>query len=115
MVRIVSGLSRATFDSQIHPILTNTCAQCHQPAGSDPSASSFQGNRFVLTGSAEGDFNVTLSMVNDACTPENSLLLSRPSAPHPQTAATPTVVLPVSVDPASPYALIRQWILDGCN
>lgn len=116
MVRIVSGLNRTTFDSQIHPILTSTCAQCHQPAGSDPTAPpSFQGNRFVLTGSAEGDFNVTLSMVNDACTPENSLLLSRPSAPHPQTAATPTVVLPVSTDPASPYALIRQWILDGCN
>lgn len=116
IVRVVSGLSRSTFDNQIHPILTSTCAQCHQPAGSDPAAPpSFQGNRFVLTGSAEGDFNVTLSMVNDACTPENSLLLSRPSAPHPQTAATPTVVLPVSADPASPYALIRQWILGGCN
>ena len=114
-VRMVSGLSQTVFDSQIHPILMSTCAQCHQPAGSDPSAlPSFQGNRYVLTGSAEGDFNVTLSMVNDACVPENSLLLSRPSAPHPTTAASPTVVLPVSADPVSPYALIRQWILGGC-
>ena len=49
-----------------------------------PPGTSFQGNRFVLTGSAEGDFGVTLSMISDTCNPASNYLLSRPStAPHP--------------------------------
>ena len=48
------------------------------------AGTSFQGNRFVLTGSPEGDFNVTLTMISDTCNPASNYLLSRPS-----TAAAP--------------------------
>ena len=51
-------------------MLRATCAAgCHQAGGSTgptpPRAPSFRGNRFVLTGSAEGDYNVTLSMISE--------------------------------------------------
>ena len=65
-------LSQATFNSQVYPILQAATVRpsCHQAGGvGAPVApgTSFQGNRFVLTGSPEGDYNVTLSMISDTC------------------------------------------------
>ena len=114
--RSVNSLSRATFDATIHPILMSTCAGCHQAGGTDPATAppTFQNNRFVLTGGSEGDFNVTLSMVSNACAPDSNYLLKKPSTnPHPSTLATTpaTAVLPVgSVN----YGVIRSWIAAGC-
>ena len=70
-------------------------------------------NRFVLTGSAEGDFNVTLSMVNDTCTAANNPLLARPSTvPHPAGDLAQTgALLPVG---SSGYTRIAGWIARGC-
>ncbi len=114
--RSVNSLSRTTFDATIHPILMSTCAGCHQAGGTDPTAPAptFQNNRYVLTGGAEGDFNVTLSMVSNACTPASNYLLSKPSTiPHPSTLATPqtTAVLPVG---SANYVAITNWIAAGC-
>jgi hypothetical protein len=117
-VRTVTGLSEQTFETTIHPILRATCAaNCHQAEGSDatiPGGTSFANNRYVLTGSVEGDFNATLSMVNDTCTPANSYLLNRPSTvPHPSTATTQTTaVLPAG---SADFNTISAWILSGCN
>jgi hypothetical protein len=113
--RSVNTLSRATFDDSVHPILMSTCAGCHQAGGTDSSgaALTFQNNRFVLTGGAEGDFNVTLSMVSNACTPDSNYLLSKPSAAlHPSTLAAPApTVLPAG---SADYGTIRTWIAAGC-
>jgi hypothetical protein len=114
-VRAVDGLSEAVFETQVHPILRSTCAAaCHQAGNSSattPAGTSFSGNRFVLTGSAEGDFGVTLSMISDTCTPASNYLLSRPStAPHPLGATT--AVLPVG---SASYNTIAAWIQTGCR
>lgn len=112
--RSVNTLSRATFDSTIHPILMTTCAGCHQAGGTDPTAPAptFQNNRFVLTGGSEGDFNVTLSMVSNACAPDSNYLLNKPSTiPHPSTLATPQTA---AVLTGTNYAAIRTWIAAGC-
>jgi hypothetical protein len=116
-VRTVTGLSQATFTSQVFPILTSTCAAgCHQAIGSQatPAATSFLNNRFVLTGNPEGDYNVTLSMISDACTPASNYLLSRPSTvPHPAGATTQTTaVLPAG---SANYNTIAAWIQTGCT
>ena len=43
--------------------------------GASQTASSFASNRFILTGSPEGDYNVTLTMISDTCNaPSNALL-----------------------------------------
>ena len=44
-----------------------------------PVNEQFSPNRFVLTGNIEGDFNVSLSMVNDVCDPAASYLLLYPT------------------------------------
>jgi hypothetical protein len=114
-VRQINGLSEASFASTVQPILRSTCAAaCHQALGSDPDvpgAASFRRNRFVLTGSTEGDFGVTLSMISDTCNPATNYLLSRPSTnPHP-TGGT-AAILPVG----SPnYNTIAAWIQTGCQ
>ena len=111
-------LSEATFNSQVLPILSSTCAaSCHQAGGvGSPVApgTSFRGNRFVLTGSPEGDFNVTLSMISDTCNAASNYLLSRPStAPHPSgAAASAPVPLPVG---STNYNTISSWIAAGCS
>ncbi|HET7863876.1 MAG TPA: hypothetical protein VFL86_05655 [Burkholderiaceae bacterium] len=117
-VRTISTLSQATFESQVFPILRATCAaSCHQAVGSDPSVpagASFRANRFVLTGDAEGDFNVTLTMISNTCNAASNYLLSRPSTvPHPAGAVAQTqAVLPVgSVN----YNTIAAWITSGCG
>ena len=109
-VRQIKGLSQASFETQVFPILRSTCsAGCHQPVGSSaaasPAGTSFRNNRFVLTGDADGDYNATLSMVSNTCNPPANALLKRPStAPHP-------AVLPVG---SANYNAISQWIATGC-
>jgi hypothetical protein len=114
-VRSITGLSEATFESQVMPILRSRCVSCHMPVGSDGtgSSASFSGNRLVLTGDADGDYNVVLTMVSDACNPAATFLLSRPSAiPHPSGATgQTTAVLPVA---SSDYTTIANWIRTGC-
>jgi hypothetical protein len=112
-VRAVTALSQESFEQQVYPIMRQTCmGACHQPGGTN-SAASFRGNRLILTGDAEGDYNVTLTMVNDACNPANNLLLMRPSTvPHPAGALTQTTaLLPVG---SAPYTTIANWISRGC-
>ena len=114
----ISGLSEETFNTAVFPILRSTCASgCHQAVGSSEggveTGTSFSSNRFVLTGDAEGDYNVTLSMISDACTPASNFLLSRPSTvPHPSGApAQGMAVLPVG---SANYNAIANWIRTGC-
>jgi hypothetical protein len=110
-VRSVSTLNQTTFAAQVLPILRNNCASCHQPRGSGGTATtSFIRNRFVLTGDADGDFNVTLTMISNTCAPASNLLLQRPSTnPHPSggTAA----VMPAG---SANYTAIANWIGTGC-
>ena len=116
-VRAATGLSESVFAAQVFPILRSTCAaSCHQATGSDPSTpvgASFRQNRFVLTGSPEGDFNVSLSMISDTCRAASNYLLSRPSTvPHPAGATGQArAVLPVG---SANYNTIANWISGGC-
>jgi hypothetical protein len=114
-VRSVTGLSASAFEAQVLPILRGRCVGCHQPVGSDGAglSASFRGNRYVLTGDADGDYNVTLTMVNDACAPAASYLLARPSTvPHPSGATGQSVaVLPAG---SAEFDTIASWIRTGC-
>ena len=78
-----------------------------------PIGTSFRNNRFVLTGDPEGDYNVTLTMITDACTPASNYLLSKPSTvPHPPGAVgQTTAILPVG---SANYNAISNWIKGGC-
>ncbi len=124
-VRQIDGLSQATFETEVFPILRTTCAAgCHQAIGSSTSATpvgtSFRNNRFVLTGDPSGDYNVTLSMISDTCKASSSALLKKPStAPHPVGAVTGNppvpstqIVLPVG---SANYIKISNWINGGCK
>ncbi len=115
-VRAVTTLSQETFEAKVLPILSATCASgCHLAIGSKatPAGTAFRQNRFVLTGSAEGDYNVTLSMIFDTCNAGSNYLLSRPSkVPHPAGAtAQRTAVLPAA---SANYKAIASWITTGC-
>jgi len=116
-VRTLNGLTQASFESTIYPIIQANCAAaCHQAIGSaaTPAGTSFRQNRYVLTGDAEGDFNVTLTMISNVCTPATNFLLSRPSTvPHPAGAVTQAAaILPVG----SPnYTTIANWIRGACT
>jgi hypothetical protein len=117
VARTANTLSEATFVAQIQPILRATCASsCHQAIGGDataPIGTSFTRNRFVLTGSAEGDFGVTLSMISDTCHATSNYLLSKPaSIPHPAGATRTTAVL---VAGSADYIKIQNWIAAGCS
>ena len=103
----MAQLSQATFLTQVQPVLRASCAGCHQAGLGNPR------NRFVLTGSDEGDFNVTLTMVNDTCNTANNPLLARPSTvPHPAgELAQTTALLPVG---SAGYTQIASWISRGC-
>jgi hypothetical protein len=110
----VSSLNASTYESEIHPLLMDWCARCHQPFGGDgltgPLNGEFEFSKFVLTGSVEGDFNITASMVNDVSDPANTPLLARPSSDsidpnllHPQREiANPAYPENGSSDPESP-------------
>jgi hypothetical protein len=116
-VRRVAALSQTTFTANVLPVLNSSCASCHAPTGSSGAAqtiTSFLRNRFVLTGSPEGDYNVALTMVTDTCNASANPLLAKPSTvPHPAGAigqATP-VLAPASAG----YAAIASWISSGCT
>ncbi len=114
-VRAVTGLSRSAFEAQVLPVLRGRCVGCHLPVGSDGAAGAYAGgSRYALTGDADGDYNVTLTMVGDACAPARSFLLARPSAvPHPSGAlgqAAP--LLPAG---GAEYEAIAAWIRTGCT
>ena len=97
----------------MQPVLQANCARsCHQPQGGD-GGNDVSRNRLVLTGDAEGDFNVVLTMVNDTCNAGANPLLLRPSTvPHPAGAVTQTApVLPAA---SAGYATIANWIARGC-
>ena len=87
-------------------------------------------NRFVLTGSTEGDFSVTAGMVNNVCQPELSMLLLRPVSTPDDMPAHPLVDDPAVVDdPADPgaddipvwtvtdadYLSVYDWVLAACG
>jgi hypothetical protein len=84
-VRSITGLSATLFVQQVQPVLAGAVP------GVPPATSARHGQRqprpaqpLVLTGDAEGDFNVVLTLVNDACNAAANPLLARPStAPHP--------------------------------
>ncbi len=118
-VRQVNGLSEDSFIATVYPILMTTCAAgCHQAIGSSTSAvpvgTSFRNNRFVLTGDADGDYNVTLTMISNACNASKNYLLSKPSTvPHPTGAVgATTAILPVG---SANYNAISAWISGGCG
>ena len=117
-VRMLPALDQASFEAQVFPIITATCAaSCHQAIGSSASAvppgTSFRNNRFVLTGDPDGDYNVTLTMISDACNASSNYLLSKPSTvPHPPGAVgQTTAVLPLG---SANYNAIFNWIKGGC-
>jgi hypothetical protein len=127
------GLSESVFEASVHPVLMDRCATCHQPFGgtgfpSEPANAGFSANRFVLTGSLEGDMNVAVSMVNDVCDPAASYLLLYPvssemSRPfHPRIDDTSVVDDPndpladdrtILVPGGSGYQSIFDWIASG--
>jgi hypothetical protein len=116
-VRSLPMLSMATFESQVLPVLRTNCIGCHQAGTTNappPPGVSFRGNRFVLTGDADGDFGVSLSMITDACTPGSNYLLQRPSTvPHPSGATgQATALLPVG---SAGYTSIFNWISAACH
>jgi hypothetical protein len=113
------GLSEAAFEADVQPVLTEQCAGCHRPFGGlgipgEPVNAEFSPNRFVLTGSVEGDFNVSVSMVNDVCDPAASYLLLYPTSDSLSTPMHPSVDDPaVTDDPADPTADDRPVLLPG--
>ncbi|HOY34892.1 hypothetical protein [Piscinibacter sp.] len=112
----LTTLSEASFEANVFPILQSQCASCHQPVGSSgaaQTAASFANNRFVLAGSVEGDFNVSLTMISDVCSaPSNALLLRPSTVPHPSGAtAQGTALLPAG---SANYNAIANWIASGC-
>lgn len=113
-VRVVNGLSQETFTARVQPILMARCASCHQAGGSSPTGTeAFAHNRFVLTGDAEGDYGVTLTMISNTCAPPSNALLARPSTiPHPEGATGQArAVLPAA---SADYTTIANWIASGC-
>jgi hypothetical protein len=114
-IRAITTLSQSSFQAQVMPILQSSCASCHQAIGSVAGTTTpARHNRFVLTGSAEGDYNVTLSMISDTCKASSNPLLSRPSSvPHPVGASGQLAAL---LPPGSAnYNTIAAWITTGCS
>jgi Hydrazine synthase alpha subunit middle domain len=106
--RRVTALSETVFNSTVMPVLRSQCVACHQPG------LGFTGNRFILTGNPEGDYNVSLTMVSNTCAAASNALLARPStAPHPA-GATGQTTAPLPVGSAG-YQAILNWIAAGCT
>ena len=118
--RTATALSRTAFDANVYPVIKANCLICHQPTGNSgamQNGQSYLRNRYVLTGDAEGDYNVTLTMVSNACnasTVASNALLQRPSTvPHPAGATgQTTAVLPAG---SAGYNAIATWISTGCS
>jgi len=117
-VRSAVALSESVFAATVFPVLQAQCAVCHQPTGNSGGATqngqSFLRNRYVLAGDVEGDYNVTLTMISDACKPADNALLKRPSTvPHPAGATGQSAaVLPAG---SASYSAIAAWINSGCR
>ena len=128
------GVDRDLFVSTVQPRLLSDCQSCHSPGGDDVDGvnnnpDEFGHNRFILTGSPDGDFNVTVAMINDLCSPADNDLLLRPisdnvapNLTHPQILVDPTNPLnmatqPVLIDtsPNSTYGVILNWISMGAT
>lgn len=126
----LQGLSEPLFAATVHPVLMLQCASCHQPFGNtgtpstpnEPVNPGFRTSRYVLTGNAEGDFNVSVSMVADVCDPESSYLLLRPSStelddpPHPRIGVDPEDPdsgTPVLLPGSAGWQAIYDWIAAG--
>ena len=112
---LVATLDEDAFTSTIWPILNANCAGCHMAQGSTnttTTATSFTDNRFVLTGSPDGDLGVTLTMISDTCHPAVDYLLAKPSTvPHPDGNTTQTTaILPAG---SANYDTIANWIAGG--
>jgi len=113
----VNGLNETTFEAQVYPIILSTCyVGCHQAIGSTATGlpalgTSFRNNRYVLTGDPDGDYQVTLTMITNTCTPANNYLLSKPSVIHPVGAVGGSVILPIG---SANYNTISSWIYSGC-
>ncbi len=117
-VRTIETLDETVFEQQVFPILRTSCAaSCHQAVGSEddvPPATSFTGNRYVLTGDVEGDLNATIAMINDTCQPALNPLLLRPATiPHPAGATGQTAA--VLQTGSANYTTIANWIRSGCT
>ncbi len=112
------GLNKTVFNSTIQPILMARCAGCHQAFGDNGATGSantkFSRNRFVLTGDAEGDLNVTNTMVADTTTASNNILLSKPVSTngnvHPQVDNGAGGTKPVMSTSDADYTTIANWI-----
>ena len=116
-VRTATALSRTAFDANAYPVIQANCVMCHQPtgnAGAAQTGESYLRNRYILTGDAEGDYNVTLTMISNACNAASNALLQRPSTvPHPAGAVGQTAaVLPAG---SAGYGAIAAWISSGCT
>lgn len=110
-----AGLDEAVFESSVQPVLLNRCGSCHSAVGSDGEQNTdFSGRKFVLTGSVEGDFNITRSLVNDICNPQNSQLLILPTIIQEGVLAHPAVDgAPVLSSNENDYQTILAWIEDA--
>jgi hypothetical protein len=116
-VRTATALSRTAFDANVYPVIQANCVVCHEPtgnAGATQTGQSFLRNRYVLTGDAEGDYNVTLTMISNACVAASNALLQRPSTvPHPAGAVGQST--PVLAAGSPGYTAIATWISAGCR
>ncbi len=109
--RAVTGLDQAVFEASVQPLMLTECAGCHVAVGRAAGDPPFQAKRLVLTGSVEGDFNVTTGMVNNVCNPAMSYLLRYPTSTGNQSAVPPEPLHPHVLDSTSPlYTAIVQWI-----
>jgi hypothetical protein len=107
--RTVTGLDQTVFETRVQPLMLIDCAGCHVAVGRAAGDPPFQAKRLVLTGSVEGDFNVTATMVNNVCDPTKSYLLRYPTSTL--TAVPPEPAHPHVLDTTSPlYTEILQWI-----
>jgi len=116
-VRTAVALSESVFASTVYPVIQAQCAICHQPtgnSGASQNGQSYLRNRYILAGDVEGDYNVTLTMISDACKPADNALLKRPATvPHPAGAiGQAAAVLPAG---GAGYTAIAAWINSGCR
>jgi len=109
--RAVTGLDQTVFATRVQPLMLTACAGCHVAVGRAANDPPFQAKRLVLTGSVEGDFNVTASMVNNVCNPAMSYLLRYPTSTGNQSAVPPEPTHPHVLNTTDPlYTEIVQWI-----